>query len=154
MSLRSQIEAKYTIVIAGEEVTAGWKDIFKKSAALLLGGLIFSQTALGLTFKEDKLHTLEKQMKHTMSTYSHESGGNYDFKIDHKKVGGLQKVQFKVIKDGKVAGQVDFIGSESNTFDHYDAGMTQDGRNDVWVSMVMETTIEGLNKILTKDMGK
>ena len=143
-SYRSQVEAKYIVV------EAGWKDLLKKAGALIAGGMLLSQTALGLTFSKANLDKYEKSMKDTMKAYSMQADAAYDFKVDVKNMGGLQNVLFKVLKDGKVAGQVNFIGTENDTFNSYKVVMTSEGKSDPMVSHVMEIQQDGLNKMIRK----
>lgn len=107
MSFRQRVEAKYTV--------AEMMDKIKTWAKRLLGGLIatmiFSNAALGMTLQNPKEvgKILEDSVK----------GGGYQVVVDDRMVpldGGdnhVQKVTFKVMKDGQYQGKVTYTGLET-----------------------------------------
>jgi len=107
MSFRQRVEAKYTV--------AEMMDKIKIWAKRLLGGLIatmiFSNAALGMTLQnpKDVGKVLEDSIK----------GGGYQVVVDDRMVpldGGdnhVQKVTFKVMKDGQYQGKVTYTGLET-----------------------------------------
>ena len=154
MSFKEIVIAKY-LVIEQEEVTAGWKEILKKAAGFILGGLLFSQSAFGFQFKTENLKNYESAIRKTMHSYTVDKKSNteqakYDFKVEHKKSGNVQHVAFKIIKNGKVAGEVNFTGtpkSKNMEFNKWKASLTEDGKDDEWVKYVVDSQVNNIEKM-------
>lgn len=155
LTFKEQVIARY-LVLEKEETTAGWKDLLKQGLGVLIGGLLFSQSAFGFQIKEDKLKKLETHMKKAMHSFTMDKSANfdgakYDYKIDIEKDGNVQHVTFKVIKDGKVAGQVDFAGTpKTKTADSssMSASISEEAKDDNIVNYVVDTQVETLQKML------
>jgi len=112
MSFLTKVESKYIV----EEVNADWKDWVKKAAGLMVGVVMFTQTAKGMEMKNPQAlshsaqQVIQKEAKQTHSKH------NYEVKVDvkHKTAQGTevegQEVHYKVLKNGKVSGTVIFFG--------------------------------------------
>lgn len=146
MHFKQLVESKYQITET--EVTSGFKDMLKKAGLALTGMLMLTESALGFTFKPEKLKNYEKEMKLLTIKYEKTSGtsDDYDFKIDTKQVGGVQSVQFKVMKNGKVAGMLKFTGTTTDVLNDYEIGYSPEGRDDDWVREVLAAQQRFLEK--------
>jgi len=131
-------------------VEAGFKDLLKKGALFLAGVVFSAQSAFGLNLNVDKLKTYENSIKKVMKDYTQESGGEdrYDFKIVTQQKGGIQQVKFNVIKNGKVAGQVTFLGTQSDTFNSVKTSLSEDGKDDTWVREVVDSQAGHVAKMI------
>lgn len=146
MHFKQLVESKYQITET--EVTSGFKDMLKKAGLALTGMLMLTESALGFTFKPEKLKSYEKEMKLLTTKYEKTSGtsDDYDFKIDAKQTGGVQLVQFKVMKNGKVAGMLKFTGTTTDVLNDYEIGYSPEGRDDDWVREVLDSQQRLLEK--------
>lgn len=131
-------------------VEAGFKDLLKKGALFLTGVVFSAQSAFGLNLNVDKLKIYENSIKKVMKEYTQESGGEdtYDFKIATQQKGGIQQVKFNVIKNGKVAGQVTFLGTQSDTFNSVKTSLSEDGKDDTWVREVVDSQASHVAKMI------
>jgi len=156
MAFKQLVMAKYQIVETEEEVTAGFKEILKKAGLFLTGVAMLAESAMGFTFKPEKLRIYESDMKKVMTKYEESISGEakYDFKIDTQQTGGVQKVDFKIMKNGKLAGIVHFIGTESDVYNDYKAGPTKIGEDDEWVRYVLDSQVKMLEHKFQQSMEK
>lgn len=156
--LKKKIQEKYIILTAWcienekpIEVNADWKKWTKKLLAALIGAIILSKSAFGFTIKNpQKMADIARENIVNIGE-SVDSDAKYDVKVDVKKVGGAQQVEFKFLKDGKTAGFVKFLGTESDIINTLKAGLSDEGKNDEAVKettkIVYEVLLEKLKKI-------
>ena len=159
LTFKEQIIARY-LIVEKEETTAGWKDFLKQGVGIILSGLLLSQSAFGFHLQEGSLKKLETSMKKTMHSITMDKNANtegakYDYKIENHKNGNVQHVAFKIIKDGKVAGQVNFVGTpKSKNFEHNSmkSSVSNDAKNDEIVNYIVDVQTKSLQKMMNKDL--
>jgi hypothetical protein len=159
LTFKEQIIAQY-LIVEKEETTAGWKDLLKQGMGIIISGLLFSQSAFGFHLKEDSLKKLETNMKKSMHSFTMDKNANtegakYDYKIDYHKDGNVQTVSFKVLKDGKVAGQVNFAGtptSDTSEQNSMRASVSNEAENDEIVNYIVDVQTKSLQKMINKDL--
>jgi hypothetical protein len=115
-----------------------------------VGTIILSQTAFGFTMKNpQKVADIAKDTIVSIGE-SADPDTKYDVKMHEKKVGGIQNVEFKFLKNGKLAGTVSFVGTESDMVNSVKAGLTNDGKDDA----VVKETAKALFEVLQEKINK
>jgi len=116
--------------------------------------VVFSQTALGFNIKDPKgiRDTAEKTIREISTSAGDDS--KYDVKMTLKQDGGLQRVTYAFVKDGKTLGTLQFVGTKNDMINSVDVRLTEAGQEDYGISWAANAIKGAIETRLSQALGK